>query len=93
MRKFHTLTFNETTYTIKLGNRINDIFINGQETDWFTDYDTVNFGDEEIPKGIRLKNHTDDKYSGTYYLYLNTIELTFTDVVYIIKTIEEESFR
>ena len=94
MRKNHTLTFNETTYIINDGKLTNSIFINGQETDWFIEYDVEKIDGEHfpIPKGIRLKNRNDDN-PYTFYLYLNTTHLQFHDVVYIIKTINEESSR
>ena len=93
MRRNHTLTFNETTYIINDGKTTNSIFINGQETDWYIEYDLEKVDDDiVVPKGIRLKNRNDEDTT-TFYLYLNTAQLTFTDVVYIIKTINEESFR
>ena len=92
MRKNHTLTFNETTYIINDGKLTNSIFINGQETDWYIEYDVRKVGDAQIPSGIRLKNRNDDN-PYTFYLYLNTTHLQFYDVVYIIKTINEQSFR
>lgn len=92
MRSNHTLTFNETTYIINDGKITNSIFINGQETDWYIDYHLEKVGDEVIPQGIRLKNRGDED-TLYYYLYLATTQLQFHDVVYIIKTIQEESFR
>ena len=93
MRKNHTLTFNETTYIINDGKLTNSIFINGQETDWFFEYDFEKIDGEyfPVPKGLRLKNRNDD--TNTFYLNLNTTQLQFQDVVDIIKTINEESFR
>jgi len=93
MRKNHTLTFNETTYIINDGNFQNSIFINGLETDWFIEWDVEKIDEEiAVPKGIRLKNRNDDNTS-TFYLYMNTTQLQFHDVVNIIRTINEESFR
>lgn len=92
MRKNHTLTFNETTYIINDSKLTNDIFINGLQTDWYIEYDVQKVGDAHIPSGIRLKNRNDDDTSN-FYLYLHTNQLQFHDVVYIIKTINEESFR
>jgi hypothetical protein len=94
MRKFHTLTFNETTYTINDGNRINDIFINGQETDWYVEYGLERFNDVVIPRSIKLKNRND----GDNLLHYNAsptngFTLSFNDIVEMIKIIEEESFR
>lgn len=92
MRKNHTLTFNETTYIINDGKTTNDIFINGKETDWYIEYDVQTVGDAHIPQGIRLKNRSDEDTT-TFYLYLNTTQLQFHNVVDIIKTINEESSR
>ena len=92
MRNNHTLTFNETTYIINDGKTTNSIFINGLETDWYIHYDVQAVDDIHIPTGIRLKNRNDDD-TNEFYLYLDTTQLTFTDVAYIIKTIEENSLR
>lgn len=91
MRKNHTLTFNETTYIINDGKITNSIFFNGLETDWYIEYDSETLENEVIPQGIRLKNRNDEDTT-QFYLYLNTTQLQFHDVVYIIKTIQEESF-
>lgn len=93
MRNNHTLTFDQTTYTINVGKTTNDIFINGYPTDWYTDYDLEKIDDGLIfRKGIRLKNRNDEDTT-TFYLYLDTDTLRFHDVVYIIKIIIEESSR
>ena len=90
MRKVHTLTYNETTYNINDGGVKNDIFINGVQSGWYIEYELKKIDDDiVVPKGIRLKNHRDEDTT-IFYLYLATTQLTFTDVVYIIKTINEE---
>lgn len=91
MRNNHTLTFNETTYIINDGKITNSIFINGLETDWYIEYDVQKVGDAHLPQGIRLKNRGDEDTT-QFYLYLNTTQLQFHDVVYIIKIIMEESY-
>jgi len=94
MRKNHTLTYNEETYIINDGKITNDIFINGLQSDWYIEYDVKKVDGEQfpIPSGIRLKNHNDEDTT-TFYLYFNTTQLQFHDVVYIIKTIKEESSK
>jgi hypothetical protein len=92
MRKNHTLTFNETTYTINDGNRINDIFINGQKTDWYIEYEAEEFDGIFIPKLILVKNRNDDNHF-LHYGAINTTTLDFNSVVKIINIIEENSFR
>ena len=88
MRKNHTLTYNETTYTINDGFTTNSIFINGVESGWYIQYDTRDIdGDIVVPHGIRLK-YQHDEDTETYYLYLDTATLRFKDIVHIIMTIK-----
>ena len=93
MRKIHTLTFNETTYTIHRSDKfINDIFINGQETDWYIEHEVEDFNGIVLPKLLLIKNRNDDNHF-LHYGAINTTTLDFNSVVKIINIIEENSFR
>ena len=87
MARLHTLTYNETTYTINDGKTTNDIYINGQESGWYIEYQLRDVEHvATIATGIKLK-HRHDEDTTTFYLYLNTKTLQFHNIVEIIQTI------
>ena len=84
----HTLTYNETTYTIKDGEVKNDILINGVQSGWYIEYEFRNIDDNiVVPTLIKLKYHYDTN-SFDHYLAMNTTSLQFHNIVEIIQTIK-----
>ena len=78
----HTLTYNETTYTIEDGIVLSSILINGEISPWYLEY----YPEGVLPgtAHIRLKNNT-DKDKNSFYLSFKPTKLQFNDVVDIIK--------
>ena len=92
MARLHTLTYNETTYNINDDKTTNDIYINGEKSDWYIEHQLRDVKPvATISSGIKLKNRNDeDEDTETYYLYLDTTTLQFNDIIYIIKTIRND---
>jgi len=91
MAKLHTLTHNETTYTIDLNQGTNFIFINNVKTDYYLQYYSEVLPDNDegkIPsaEGYALYKHNDSD-DRTYLHSIRGNNLTFSDFSTIINII------
>lgn len=86
MRKQHTLTFNEETWTIQQGIN-SSIYRNGLLTKWYLETETEMNDDSLFDIiGFKLKNEDD----GSLIIHCRVKDITLPSIVEIIETIKQD---
>jgi hypothetical protein len=95
MRKVHTLTYNETTYTIDLNQVQSFIFINNVKTDYYLQYypEVLEGNDEgKIPSVEHYRlNKNNDLADRSHLHSIRGNDLTFSGLSTIINIINSDN--